>query len=1197
MFEKCIKLNINQNNLNIKIPTVIIRMFDHWCEQKRFLNFETFLYEKNKMHQNLQEIIYNEKNNSIRILHLKKLFPKINHYYDIDGTLKCIENVSKHINTNKPTSMSRRQSSVYNSQFMDISQEIVAILDELDFKFDFDENKSSNNKKHFIASHRKLLKNITTVIQRKDDITLEEIVHVIDSTGLFETVMSQRLAERLFAKILDDRERIKPWQCNHCCYVNGKIMVGGLFRLYQEISECGLCGSLRCGETDDTSRRIDVIEHKFNLPDSINSEWMKIESDAIFSLSCLSHNQFIYLLEKHLFGQIKDIKKRNLLIKHKDQIIGFFKENKMDGLEFREMGKKDFIKIAKQHCKIKHLNIPTLTKLYKTIKECNYDEIRDIPKDGDDVKVDAERNKKRIQWCSAMKRLNIILGYFNNLTDNLSDTDNKYPHTMHEFLSSLHNYEPENLLADTYHIARHKPSGICVHGINCKSFKRISRDRNEDETKKQSTFNTNNPNDYIYISMLDSAHNVYYHSSDHLKRRKSLKALSEDVSNIAKWKEQMPIYSTGVYINYLQTTPLHRNLKDEVTINQLTVKIFEYELQAAKIFMKAANITKQWTASRTDEKYGIHKGKPMQIEHILCIKLYCNHGDLCANFRESYRHVNPKDTDSTVIKRHIQKYYWFGRFLLTAIVFYGEPLNKKNKLYHGMSGKFKFDKFSSILETPTSTTYSYNSAANFIRDGVGIILQLSPRYKKEVSFSKCLDVESFSDFPEEKEILFAGMSALSITNIYSPSDNQFQGYSKYIKAILYLERITEQNIHQKRFYNHGVITDNNKDDWVGIQEQYLIPIINYQMHRYTESKEEMKETGIIPPYIALLVEHFCDKKEIINVSCIQYEIQFMIDALKLILFDKIPIKDNKIKYEINNQKLKLIFPHLKQYQHYAGYWVNLDATTQASVSHHSISKQQVQLMELNVSEQKRNTITGLAEELQVLQKLINAKEQSNHYYDYYIDAHDQWFTIINKNNFESSLASTNSQDIGKICDVYNCAIDNFNKLDELKENENVFDGKWRFTENLVEIQELDNNFYRKMRRNAEWNAGITSNELQDLIDFAKKRGKKRFSRIRQSKIIGEDELEELKSSQYYKSAKNAFDVTRGKKKSKTKKDDHWIKKKELDTVMAVQDKRRDSIKNLERRKIVKQRTSKKELDPVMAVQDDEDEGNISDLES
>ena len=92
------------------------------------------------------------------------------------------------------------------------------------------------------------------------------------------------------------------------------------------------------------------------------------------------------------------------------------------------------------------------------------------------------------------------------------------------------------------------------------------------------------------------------------------------------------------------------------------------------------------------------------------------------------------------------------------------------------------------------------------------MLKLSPKYTSEVDNSRCLDVSELSEFKGEKEKLLAGMTVLSITDIYNPADNGWEGYGEWFAAFLYFERIIEQTFDRKHHYNFGQLTKEKQKD-------------------------------------------------------------------------------------------------------------------------------------------------------------------------------------------------------------------------------------------------------------------------------------------------------------------------------------------------------------------------------------------------
>eukprot|EP01084_Bolivina_argentea_P284190 486953_1 len=283
-------------------------------------------------------------------------------------------------------------------------------------------------------------------------------------------------------------------------------------------------------------------------------------------------------------------------------------------------------------------------------------------------------------------------------------------------------------------------------------------------------------------------------------------------------------YSTGVFMQYDALTPLHINIKEEVTENNILSippDIFEDAIITSKNFIKTTKAQK-FIANESDEFYGIKKDDSIHIEHCISINIYCSKSDLCTEFRKSYRAQNKNDTKNDIINRHCANFYWLGRNIYSAIQFYGKkydtPKAENNlKIYHALSLQFVFDNFSTIWEMPTSTVFGqkYSSSGTMqcldtFRGNNGIILRLSPKYNGKMNYNNYLFVGDLSPFPGENERLFAGKTILAITNIITRNNKINKSLQKYIKPILYFERITQQTVHNKKYYNHGYCKQKKK---------------------------------------------------------------------------------------------------------------------------------------------------------------------------------------------------------------------------------------------------------------------------------------------------------------------------------------------------------------------------------------------------
>ena len=129
---------------------------------------------------------------------------------------------------------------------------------------------------------------------------------------------------------------------------------------------------------------------------------------------------------------------------------------------------------------------------------------------------------------------------------------------------------------------------------------------------------------------------------------------------------------------------MHFNLKLELTQNErcpLSNIEFDEELLEAKQQRNEFEHNENWKASETNEAYGIKFGDCIGIEHVLCIRLYCNRSYLCKEFRRSYRPISNNDTNATITKRHINNFYWMGRYSCIFLLFIF--------IYHYYHNKYK----------------------------------------------------------------------------------------------------------------------------------------------------------------------------------------------------------------------------------------------------------------------------------------------------------------------------------------------------------------------------------------------------------------------------------------------------------------------------------------------------------------------------
>ena len=440
----------------------------------------------------------------------------------------------------------------------------------------------------------------------------------------------------------------KQWECSNCKYVNKPLMVGSLWRFCNEVNICGLCDNHQHAENDKRP-----LDHGVQSTESSSSQQEDLrlsKKDEIkhgfsSSLRCwVGVPDLIYVIEFHIFDDVS--KKRPLLADFKEKILSFLTEQKIDGAQFKKLGRMQFIKKMLECIQAPQKLFCSLLNLYKAIDTCLNDD-RESLQSGDHE----EKTKyvTLLQQCPAMKRLAFICQYFEEQTAKVEcalsshpdsrlhfecalsplqlPSGGKYPLEMGRFLSSLPDYRPARLLNDIDHVHGHNcvDSLKCDNGDKCVHFKRSRREEDagkyRDVNKKRELFNCNKARDFIYIDMLDRVHVLLRHSHDvDHNKRKDVKRIKDDV------RATRPIFHVGVFMDYCALSPLHHNLYQELTRNRTAHRLarhqFQSQLDAVGEFMKSESPFLRSTACKTDKRHGITKGDSVAVQHLLVLLFY-----------------------------------------------------------------------------------------------------------------------------------------------------------------------------------------------------------------------------------------------------------------------------------------------------------------------------------------------------------------------------------------------------------------------------------------------------------------------------------------------------------------------------------------------------------------------------------------------
>eukprot|EP01084_Bolivina_argentea_P056853 103974_1 len=747
---------------------------------------------------------------------------------------------------------------------------------------------AEERKKIFCCLFEEQFKRFYDPISKGNMVREQDFLNVAATINIFDDITKSQLAKYLFEKLLEDIERIHPWTCDYCHFINRKVMVDGMWRLYNQLRSCGLCGTCRHCKKDHLTvpsakgsrqplkyNAIDLppcVKKKWSLIHKIGKECQYVRSEKQLYLENFDNTDEMtsWLIQRINKMSISDKDIFNQKIQNgisiKELIVNYLKRNKIDGQKFCKtfLGRKNFINKMRSIIDYKtnriKVGVPVLGRLYNIIINNSI-------------------------HCAPLKRVCCILEHYQDLTIDLNKNKYRYPYDIKAFLCELVDYDPTKLLDDIDHIfdghmddkylLGNQPYVQC-NNDNCKHIKRAERDADKSKAleEKQEFFNCNNWKDYVYISCLDRFHSILLHGD---KTKVLCGQLHKDAKTIHKYNKYF-VYHHGIYVQYSSSKPLYSNFKQELTRNRgycISENLFHKIVKDAHNKMQTDKWKEQektFRAKETNEMYGIIINDPISIESVLALILYCSNSEYCRVFRSSYRSIDCDDIHSKVYKFHLNNFYWFGRFIFVAIRFFGVTVEnvKEKPFYHGLGKIFLFSSYSTNFETPTSTTKDINIARRkFTNDGAGIVLTLGTKFNNDQNFCKCLDVEIFSNYAEENERLFAGLSVLSIIDIEFPDllNRKRISLKCHIDAILYLERITEQTIHQRDYYNYGHLKKH-------LQKKYLIPLIRHQMKR-NENNFEMKENKVneVQQYVFALFEHFCDsQREYIDLSCIKYEI-------------------------------------------------------------------------------------------------------------------------------------------------------------------------------------------------------------------------------------------------------------------------------------------------------------------------------------
>ena len=553
------------------------------------------------------------------------------------------------------------------------------------------------------------------------------------------------------------------WQCTECLHQNRSLMVGGVYpREARKERKCGLCFY---DENEEVKERVN---------DELNGADGKIPSDMVDGFKAIGNSkcrklqyftcdQVIFVLDRYGFDELSQ-GQRKRLNEHKNGIFEYFKKQTIDGR--RLVAEQVQIKkaLSRELCGANKLVGP-LGAMFKKLMVRDWSEYGDIP--GVDSLLE----------CAAMERVNFILNHFEKWTDVAAQNDDEYPVGVGNVFRNLTDYSLRSLQGDVEHILNEHQNKLmelaqsqgCTKKDGCVHLQRDQRSgtaaASADTMESTKWFGANSCSieDVAATLILDRVHCILRHYSlgkSLLERERTFNKLVTDIATATS-----PQFAHGVYMKYSELSPKHKNLVTELCQNEmypLNKEDVDTFIEKARKIMENNAVVRAWKATKSSLRDGVHIGDPIYLEFILCLVLYCSHTKFCTAFRSSFRRLKYEDNEDTIRRRHVDNFYWFGRYLECALIYFGKQSTRKQRFYHGLSAPFVFDSFSAVFEIPVSTTNSSNSAESFTKAHQGVVLHLEPKFTGSNINSRYIAVSKagLSPFKNEREFLVCDLDSI-----------------------------------------------------------------------------------------------------------------------------------------------------------------------------------------------------------------------------------------------------------------------------------------------------------------------------------------------------------------------------------------------------------------------------------------------------
>eukprot|EP01083_Nonionella_stella_P147599 466005_1 len=324
------------------------------------------------------------------------------------------------------------------------------------------------------------------------------------------------------------------------------------------------------------------------------------------------------------------------------------------------------------------------------------------------------------------------------------------------------------------------------------------------------------------------------------------------------------------YPHALIVRPKFKHLQEEVLKNkyqQLTKAQHDYLYEKAKLHEKS-----KWMRTRRKQENWY---KPMNVECILAIMIYCNFDHFQREFSQTYRESKTNAHTS---------FFYFGKSLKEAVVDFGTTIKEGDikRFYHGIAETLVPQEIVGVFGEgisvfcPLSTSSCWSIAVNFAQgDDAGVIMTLGDEY----SSAKYFPVFMLSDFSYEREYLFLQnnhehkLQIMDLT-LYSSTHS----FDATITALKTLDAILDLTNELSSFQHSNEYTK-------------LLEIIQCRLGASNDSMYSDYEQGLIANY-------FQKKEEVtINYPLLKKKYETLFNTICI------------MKYEwINVNNLMIIFP-------------------------------------------------------------------------------------------------------------------------------------------------------------------------------------------------------------------------------------------------------------------------------------------------